>query len=230
MSWMQVTAEDGRFDAFLERPAGGDGPVVVVVQEIFGINEDLRATCREFAAQGFVAISPDLFWRSAPRIEMNRLDGEEMQRAFALYRSFDFDRGVRDIAAVVRAARDMTPGHRKVGVTGFCMGGLMAFLAAVRTDVDAAVSYYGGRTEEFVDEAKGVRKPVLVHLAGSDEYMPGEAQAKIRSVLEHQPGFEVHVYPSCSHAFARHNGEHYDKAAAELANRRTYAFLAKNLA
>jgi len=226
--WIDIQAEDGTFGAYVARPAEA-GPAVLVIQEIFGVNADLRATCGELAAQGFVAISSDLFWRAAPRIDMNKLDEQEWKRGFELYQSFDFDRGERDIGATVAAARKLNGTSGKVGVMGFCLGGLLTFLTAARHNVDAAVSYYGGGTEQRVAEGENFKTPVMLHLAGEDEYMSKEAQAKIKEALGHNPLVEIHQYAGCNHAFARHKGAHYDAAAAALANSRTQAFLEQHL-
>jgi carboxymethylenebutenolidase len=227
--WLKVKAEDGHFDAYVARPEAATAPAVVVIQEIFGVNADLRATCHELAAKGFVAVSPDLFWRSAPRIDMNTLDDAEWKKGFALYQSFDFDRGVRDIAATLAAARVLNGVSGKVGVMGFCMGGLLTFLTAARQSVNAAVSYYGGGIEGYVAEGSKLKSPTMLHLAEEDEYMSKDAQAKIKSALGGNPLVVIHSYPGCSHAFARHKGAHYDAAAAKLANSRTQAFFEKNL-
>jgi carboxymethylenebutenolidase len=227
--WIDVNAEDGSFGAYVARPTVAKAPAVVVIQEIFGVNADLRATCDELAAGGFVAVSPDLFWRVAPRIDMNKLDEGEWKRAFELYQSFDFDRGVRDIAATVAAARTMAGTSGKVGVMGFCMGGLLTFLTATRHTVDAAVGYYGGGTDQHVDEGKNLKSPLLLHLAEADEFIAAEAQARIKASLAKNPLVEIHTYPGCNHAFARHNGVHYNAQAAEKANRLTRAFFDRNL-
>lgn len=229
-NWIEITAEDGAFEAFVARPDTTEPvPAVVVVQEIFGVNEDLRTTCREVASHGFVALSPDLFWRSEPRIEMNRLDEAEWQRAFGLYKSFDLDRGVRDVAAAVAAARTLPGVTGKVAVMGFCLGGLITYLTAARTDVNAAAAYYGGSTEKHLGEAGKLTHPLLMHLAGEDEYMSKEAQAEIVAALAGNDLAEVNIYPGCNHAFARHSGDHYDAAAAALANERTFGFLERTL-
>lgn len=220
---MWITVPDGRFEAYVARPADApeSTPVVVVVQEIFGVNLDVRETCDELAVAGFIAIAPDLFWRDAPGLDLNSWSGEEWARALDLYGSYDIDRGVRDLAATISAARRMGGASGRVGITGFCMGGLMTFLAATRTDVDAGVSYYGGRTEEFLGEADRITVPLVLHLADEDEFMTKEAQARIRTTLAATPDVEVFSYPGCSHAFARHTGKHYDAAATKLANERT---------
>lgn len=227
--WLEIEAEDGTFGAYMARPNLAAAPAIVVLQEIFGVNRDLRATCDELAEHGFVAISPDLFWRVAPRIDMNKLDDREWQKALELYQSFDFDRGVRDIGATVTAARTLTGTSGKVGVMGFCMGGLLAFLTAARQTVDAAVAYYGAGTDQHAGEAQKLASPILLHLAEADEFIPKQAQTTIETALGKNPLVQIHSYAGCNHAFARHNGAHYDVAAAKLANGRTQEFLNRYL-
>lgn len=226
---MKITVSDGAYDAYVARPQAISAPVVVVIQEIFGVNADLRATCNELAAMGFIAVSPDLFWRAAPGIEFNKLNKQEWRQAFELYKAFDIDRGVQDIAAMIDAARSISGGNGKVGVMGFCMGGLMAYLTAARCEVDAAVAYYGGGTDLHLKEADQVTAPLMMHLADADEFIPANSQARIKAALEGRTGTEVHGYPGCNHAFARRGGSHYDAHAAALANQRTQTFLRRSL-
>jgi carboxymethylenebutenolidase len=227
--WIDIKGEDGTFGAHVARPHGGTGPVIVVIQEIFGVNADLRATCAELAALGYVALSPDLFWRVEHRIDMNTLDEKEWKRAFELYQAFDMDRGVQDIAAALAAARTLPGTTGKAGVLGFCMGGLLSFLTAARHDVDAAVAYYGGGIQDHTDEGKNLKTPTMLHLAEEDEFISKEAQAKIKAGLGGNPLVEIFSYPGCNHAFARHKGAHYNAAAAKLANGRTHEFFDRNL-
>lgn len=163
---IDVTVADGVFRAFVARPdAAGPRPAVVVVQEIFGVNADLRETCRELASDGYVAVAPDLFWRDAPGLDLYALDEAEWRRGLALYETYDLHRGVEDIAAVVQAARTMMGTSGRVGVMGFCLGGLMTYLTAARAPVDAAAAYYGGGINLHLDEAAGLFAPMLLHLA-----------------------------------------------------------------
>ena len=226
---MKITVADGSFDAYVVRPRAAVAPAIVVVQEIFGVNADLRATCHELADKGFIAIAPDLFWRQAPGLDLNAWSEAEWQQGLALYQAFDFDRGVQDVAATLDAARSLDGSSGKVGVMGFCLGGLMTYLTAARTPVDAAIAYYGGSTDAYLDEADGVTAPLMMHLGEEDEFISRAAQANIKQALGDKPNVEIFSYPGCSHAFARHTGSHYDKDAALLANDRTAAFLDKNL-
>jgi carboxymethylenebutenolidase len=226
---MKITVPGGAFDAYVARPYTDSAPAVVVVQEIFGVNADLRATCDELAAKGFIAISPDLFWRDQPGLALDKLDEAEWKRGFELYQAFDFDRGAQDVIATIDAARSIEGGNGKVAVMGFCLGGLMTYLAAARGNVDAAVSYYGGGIDQYLDEAGHLTAPLMMHLAEEDEYIPAEAQARIKAALGDKPNVRILSYPGCNHAFARHGGVHYDADAALSANERTESFLRQSL-
>ncbi|CAN5143504.1 dienelactone hydrolase family protein [soil metagenome] len=226
---MKITVQDGIFEAYVSRPVQVPAPVVIVLQEIFGVNADLRATCDELAAQGFIAIAPDLFWRDAPGLDLNAWSEDEWAIGLNLYQAYDYEKGVADVAATIEAARGIDGSNGLVGVMGFCLGGLMTFLVAARTDVDAAVAYYGGNTDQYLSEADGVISPMMMHLGAEDEFISKEAQSNIITALGGRPNVTIFSYPGCSHAFARHTGTHFDAKAAELANGRTVAFLRDSL-
>jgi carboxymethylenebutenolidase len=226
---IDIQTEGGAFSAYVAKPAQMPAPVVVVLHEVFGVNDDIRLTCRELATEGFIAIAPDLFWRQERGVDLNNWSNEEWSKGLALYTAYDRETGVRDVLATVRAARQMQGATGKVGVMGFCLGGLMTYLAAARHDLDAAVAYHGGDTESYLDEAQAITTPLLMHLAEEDEYISKDAQARIKAALAPLPGATVHSYPGQNHAFARHTGTHYDANAAALANGRTTAFLAEHL-
>ena len=133
------------------------------------------------------------------------------------------------MAATIATARDLPGASGKVGVMGYCLGGLMTYLTAARIGADASVAYYGGRTDEFLGEAGGVHTPLLMHLGEEDEFISKDAQARIKAALGHNPSVEIHSYPGQMHAFAPHTGTHYNEQAAALANGRTEAFFEKYL-
>jgi carboxymethylenebutenolidase len=226
-----ITTPDGAFGAYLARPAatGAPAPAVVVMQEIFGINADMRETCDTLASQGFIAVCPDLFWRLEPGIDLSDRTQAEWEKGFSLYQAFDFDQGVEDAAATLAHARALPGSSGKAGVMGFCLGGLMTFRTAAKHGADAAVAYYGGGTERYVDEARSLKTPLLMHLAGEDEYISKDAQKTIHTALDAHPQVKIHDYPGCNHAFARHGGQHHDAAAAALADGRTLAFFDTHL-
>jgi carboxymethylenebutenolidase len=226
---MTITTPDGVFSAYVARPAVAKAPAIVVLQEIFGVNAVMRETCDALAAQGYVAICPDLFWRVEPGIDITDQSEAEWKRAFELFNAFDVEQGLADIAATIEAVRSRPDVNGKVGSVGYCLGGLLTFLTATRTDCDASVSYYGVGIEKYTAEAAKLARPLLMHIAEEDQFSPKPVQDLILSALKNHPQIEIHTYPGRDHAFARPGGEHFHAADAATANARTHAFFQKNL-
>ena len=224
-----VEGHDGAFAAYIARPKTLPAPAVVVLQELFGVNADIRKTCDELAEQGFIAVAPDLFWRQEPGVDLSVTSEPDWQHGLRLYQAYDRDAGARDVKDTVNSVAKLPGCSGKVAVMGFCLGGLMTFLTAVRYGLDAAVVYHGGDTEKYLGEIKGFDSPLLMHLAEEDEFISKPAQAEIKAALASKPRATVHSYPGQHHAFARHNGAHYNAAAAALANGRTSEFLHQQL-
>jgi carboxymethylenebutenolidase len=224
-----VHSPDGTFRAYISRPAKLPAPTVVVLQELFGVNADIRATCDELAAQGFITIAPDLYWRLEPGIDLNVRSEADWQHGLRLNTAFDRDTGAKDIMETVRTAVELPESTGKVALQGYCIGGLMAFITAARYEVDAAVCYHGGDTEKYLGEVGGLHAPLLMHLGEEDEFISKTAQAEIKAALAKKPNATVYSYPGQRHAFSRHNGLHYNAAAAALANGRTSEFLHQQL-
>ena len=227
---LRVASPDGSFFAYQARPARDASPVIVVLHEVFGVNADLRATCDELAAEGFIAICPELFWRREPHVDLSIRSKSDWEKGLALYKAFDVDAGVRDVEAIITAARTLAGASGRVGVMGFCLGGLLTFLAAARTQVDAAVAFHGGRTEEFLDETLDIDTPLQMHLAAEYEFISKQAQQDITAALASNATCEVFSYPGCNHAFSRHDGMHFDADAARLSRARTLEFFNRHLA
>lgn len=226
---LTINTPDGDFSAYVARPATGDAaPAIVVIQEIFGVNQVMRDICDKLAGEGFLAVCPDLFWRIEPGIDITDKSEAEWKKAFELFNAFDVDAGIADIDATIDAIRPLSSG--KVGAVGYCLGGLLAFLTATRTDADASVSYYGVGLEKHVGEAEKLEKPLLLHVAEEDQFVPKEAQQVIFAALKDHPQITLHTYAGRDHAFAREGGDHYDAADASLANGRSLAFFKKTLA
>jgi carboxymethylenebutenolidase len=223
------TFDGGEFDAYLALPASGYGPGIVVLQEIFGVNRFLRSVADWYAAHGFVALVPDLFWRIQPGIELTD-KGDDWKRAIELYQQIDEAKAGEDSAATLDFLRKHPACSGRAGALGFCMGGNLAYLLSVRFKPDCAVGYYGVSIEKSLDEAKNLNHPLLLHIGGQDKFCPPEAQAQIHAALDSNPLVTIHDYPDMDHAFARTGGEHYDAAAAELANLRSLEFLVNHLA
>lgn len=226
---MTIQTPDGAFSAYVARPKAEKAPAIVVIQEIFGVNAVMRAIADDLAAQGYLAICPDLFWRIEPNIDITDQSEAEWAKAFELYNAFNVDKGVEDIAATLAAIRADPGCNGKVGSVGFCLGGLLSFLTATRTDVDAAVCFYGVGIENKTDEAKALTKPVMLHVAEEDQFVPKPAQAVLTQGLSGNHMVTIHTYAGRDHAFARKGGAHYDAADAALAEHRTIAFFEANL-
>lgn len=225
-----VTADGGgKFSAYLAAPDTGVHPGIIVIQEIFGVNENMRQIARSFAEAGYVAIVPDLFWRQEPNVQLDPASETDFAKAFALYEAFSEDRGVADLIATLRTLRDLPNCTGKIGSVGFCLGGKLAFLMATRSAADGNVSYYGVGIENNFNEIDCIEKPLILHMAAGDQFVPPETQGKIRQELKGEELVTVYTYDGVDHGFARVGYPQYDRAAAELANSRTMEFFGQHL-
>jgi carboxymethylenebutenolidase len=229
MADITIKTADGAMSGYLARPAAGRGPGLVVIQEIFGVNQVMRDLADGFAARGYFALVPDLFWRIKPGVQLTDKTDAEWKQAFDLMNKFDAKKGVEDIQATIETLRETEGCTGKVGAVGYCLGGQLAYLTAARTDIDASVGYYGVNIQNLLGEAKNIKKPLMLHIAAADEFTPPDAQKKIIDGLKDNPHITLHNYPQMNHAFARVGGAHYDHANAELANGRTATFFRQHL-
>jgi carboxymethylenebutenolidase len=223
-------ADGGSFSAYLAAPKSGKGPAIVVIQEIFGVNPWVKSVADRYAAMGYAAIAPDLFWRQERGVQLTDKSQEDWGKAFKLMQGMNQDKAIDDIQATIKAIRANPACTGKVGAVGYCLGGRLAYMTASRTDIDASVGYYGVGLDGLVGEAGGIKKPLLLHIAEKDQFVPPDAQAKIKDGLKGNPRVTMFVYAGNDHAFARDGGDHYDKAAADLANGRSADFFKQNLA
>ena len=221
-------AGGGKKRAYVAAPAKGSGPGIVVLQEIFGVNANIREICDLYAAEGYVAMAPDLFWRLEKNVDLGYGDAD-FKHAFDLYGRFDVARGVRDIAAAVKALRKHPKQAGRVGALGFCLGGKLAWLAAAHAGVDCAVSYYGVGIETELKLAAKIKVPMVLHFGGADKFVPPAAVARIRKALAKRPGFEIYEYPGCDHAFASRGRPQFDRLAAGMAHSRALALFRRTM-
>ncbi len=228
----EIAATDGvgTFGAYVAMPPG-DGPhgAVVLIQEIFGVNESMRETARQVAEQGYIVLAPDLFWRIRSGVDLTDKSEGEWKEAFTLMNGFDQDKGVEDLKATLAAARTMPGSNGKAGTMGYCLGGRLAMMMATRSDADVNVSYYGFGLDGLLDGIENIRAPLLVHIADQDKYFPASARAKVVAALQGHPHAHAYVYPAADHAFARVGGTHWQARAATIANGRSAAALAAAL-
>ena len=216
------------FGAYLAMPKAGHGPGIIVIQEIFGVNAVMRTICDTLAAQGYMAVCPDLFWRQQPNVQLSDKTPEDWSRAMELFQGFHIEAGVRDLLSTLAHVRHRKECSGKVGALGYCLGGKLAWLMASRSDVDCTVGYYGVGLETMLHETHDIRTPLLLHIAEQDEYVPPDAQQKILKDIARNRNITAHAYPA-KHAFARLDGQNHDPAAAQQANERTSAFFARHL-
>lgn len=222
---------DGGFDAYLAEPEGGASPraAIVVIQEIFGVNEGIRRKCDRWAEKGYLALAPDLFWRLEPGVELDPDVPDQFSRALDLMGRFDQDQGVSDIEAAIRAARARLGEGGMVGVVGYCLGGRLAFMAAARTDANASVGYYAVGIPGLLGEKHAIAHPLMLHVAGADHFVTPDQQQAMHEGLDDHPRVTLHDYPGEDHGFAAETGRRRSEEAARLADRRTEDFFAEHL-
>ncbi len=221
--------DEGSFKAYRADPSGTPKAAIVVIQEVFGVNPGIRQKCDKLAAQGYLAIAPDLFWRLAPGVEFNPDIPEELQAGLDLFGKFDQDAGIRDIEATIHVARGLLGEGGKVGAVGYCLGGRLAFMTACRTDIDAAVGYYGVAIDGLLGEKHAIAHPVLLHIPTNDGFVPAETQAAMHAGLDDHPKVTLYDYAGEDHGFATEMGDRRSEESAQLADERTAAFFAEHL-
>lgn len=227
---LKAADHSGEFSAFVWEPKNKEkAGTIIVIQEIFGVNDSLRETAQAYADQGFIAIAPDLFWRLEPGVNISDKTEAEWKKAFDLMNRFDQDKGIEDLKTTLAVARELPHSNGLVGTVGFCLGGRLAVMMATRSDADANVSYYGVGLDGLSAEFKNIAAPLMLHIAEKDEYVPPEAQDKIIEALEDNEWVDAFIYPEVQHAFARVGGIHYDARAATIANGHTTELFAEIL-
>lgn len=218
----------GEIPVYMATPADQTEAAIIVIPEIFGLNEGIRRKCDDWARQGYVAVAPDIFWRFAAGVELDPDVPEQLQQAFGNFAQFDVDLCVRDIEAAIKWLRH-EQAIDKVGLVGFCLGGRMAYLAATRTDIDASVGYYGVTIEKMLREAHAIANPLMLHIPTADPFVSAEAQKAIHDELDAHPRVKLWDYPGLDHGFAVEMGARRDEAGAQLADSRTREFFAAHL-
>ncbi|VVE72396.1 carboxymethylenebutenolidase [Pandoraea captiosa] len=228
--WIKVETVDGTFDAYLALPPTGktaNAQGVVLVQEIFGVNEHIRGVADQYAADGYVVLAPDIFWRAAPRIELGYA-GEDLSRAMELRKSVDVEKAVQDVGATVKVLRSKLDTGANVAAIGYCFGGLLSYLSAARGQVDAAVPYYGGGIHNYLSEAANLNVPTQFHYGALDSHITPDIVTQVSDAVKSRPNTEVFVYPQADHGFNCWARGSYHQPSAALAHGRALEFLAKS--
>lgn len=220
---IEITAADsGTFAGYLTLPEATPAPGIVLLPEVFNINEHIRSVADGYAAEGFTVIAPDVYWRQEAGCYLPYTD-EGRAKAQALRADLDTDQFANDLAATVAALKARPECTGKVGIVGFCLGGKFAYLSATRHGIDAAVSYYGVQIDQHLDEAEALGCPILMHFAENDPHVPAETVALIRERMGAWDKVEIEIYPGTEHGFNRYGYPPHNEAQAAVARQRTLA-------
>ena len=226
---VEVDTSDGSFSCYMSLPETGKGPVVVCLQEIFGVNLWMRNIADKMASKGFVTIVPDLFWRIEPNVQINGETEDDFSKAFDFYGKFNPDLALNDIEETIKYGKSLSENETgKVGTIGFCLGGFLAYASSIKTSADANVGYYGVGIESKLNEKDNIKNNLVLHIATEDQFVPLDVQKKIHSELDNHPKVSIYDYKA-DHAFARIGGDAYVEEVANKAEKITVDFLNKFL-
>ena len=231
-----VQTPDGSFDLTVWLPEAGNGPGLLLIQEIFGVSDYIRAVADDLAGLGYVVAAPDLFWRVKPGHNASH-DEDGLKESFGVASQFDAEKGVADAAVALQHLSELPEVDGGTGIIGFCLGGSIAYLVAARAELDAAaaelaavVSFYGSMVPDNLDVIGQVRSPLQFHFGGSDPYIPREQVAKVEEAAAGRSNVELHVEEDAGHAFHNRMAPLFHAAEpAARAWRRTEEFLQRHL-
>ena len=226
--WIDIPADGGSFQGYLALPKTGAGPAVIILQEIFGVNGHIRSVADQYAADGYVALAPDVFWRTQPRVELG-YEGADRQKAMELLQKTDTNAAVADVGAAAKALRALPEVTGKVAAIGYCFGGRLAYLAAAQDSVDLAVAYYGGGIQNALDKADQVKVPMQFHYGELDHGIPLSAVGEVKERFAGRDDAELYIYPNADHGFNCGDRASYNARASALAHGRTLSFLGEHL-
>lgn len=228
-SWIDVRTPEGEtFSAYLTLPPTGSGPGIVLVQEIWGVNEHIRAVAEQYALSGYVVLAPDVFWRQQARVDL-AYDEAGSARAYELMQQVDTARAAADVASAIATLRGLPNVEDRVATLGFCLGGQLAYRAGAIGHADAIVSYYGGGIDRHLDVAEQIVQPILFHYADADTHIGPEAVQAVKQRFAGRDNATFHDYADAGHGFNCWGRPLYRQRAAALAQGRTLAFLSRHL-
>ncbi|MEM7253638.1 MAG: dienelactone hydrolase family protein [Pseudomonadota bacterium] len=216
-------------EAYVARPPDGrSGPGLVILSEIYNVNHWVREVADGYAEEGFVCLAPDLYWRQRPGQYLEYTpDGQQVARELGF--SMDLVAFTADMADYSQSVSALPECTGKVGTVGYCLGGKLAYLAAARRLVDAAVGYYAVQLDQFLDEAGNINRPLMLHFAELDEHVPQATVALVKQALDGNPQVSIYDYEGADHGFNRFGYPPYHPQAASVALERSLAFLREHL-
>ena len=225
----QIRIPDGELAAHVALPEAGSGPGIVLLHEIFGVNDYVRDGAQRLAELGYVVLAPDLFWRTRPGLELAH-DEAGMQAGMAAAGELDFEAAVGDAIAALALLRSMPEASGRAGVMGFCLGGTLAYNVALHATPDAAVIYYGSGIPGALDAAAQITCPTIMHWGGADPYIPREQVDAVAAMAAGRDNVECHVHEGAGHAFDNHRAPTFHMPEPRAAAwGLTAAFLAREL-
>jgi len=226
---VRIAARDGgAFEAYLATPAGGRGPGMVVLPEIYNANHWVRSVADRWAAEGYVAIAPDVYWRHEPGLYL-QYNPEDQQRGRELGAGLDLGLFMEDLRAAVGWLRARPDCTGKVGSVGFCLGGKLVYLAMARHVLDAGVAYYAVQLADHLDESKSIDGPLMMHFGALDHRVPPDLFRTVCERLSGKPDVLNYWYEGADHGFNRDGYPPYHPQAAGLAHERSREFFRKHL-
>lgn len=216
--------KEKNFTGYLATPSHEKGTGIVLIQEIFGVNASIRGVADRLAAEGYIVLAPDLFWRIKPGIELG-YGTDDMGEAFDYYHRFNVEEGLTDLIQTVDTLRAHPACNGKVATWGFCLGGKLSYLTAAHHTPDAAIAFYGGGIAEQLHIAHQIHCPLLMHFGEKDEMIPHDQVEAIQKAFSNCNNVDIYTYKNVGHAFYNQDRSSYDSHAAELAHRRSIQFL-----
>lgn len=225
-STVSIPVSSGQMNAYLVVPESGRGPGIVLLQEIFGVNTAMREKANKLAAQGYVVMVPDLFWRQRPNVQLGYDDAGRAEGS-KLLQGFDFAKGIEDIKATFQALKSRPECRGAPAFVGFCIGGKLAVMAgAAEPSASAIVSFYGVALENNLDQLRALKMPTQLHFGDRDTHIPLEKVETVSSAVTGQNNINVYVYRGGQHGFFNHHrAEVFDEKASALALRRALEIL-----
>jgi carboxymethylenebutenolidase len=228
-STLSIASHDGqRFDAYLSLPPRGTGPGIVLIQEIWGVNEHIRGVADQYALDGYVVLAPDMFWRQKPGVDLQYTEADT-KLAYHYMNNLDGPNAVQDLQSTAQALRARSEVNGKIASLGFCMGGRLSYALAASGATDAAVCYYGGGIQNNLALAPAIQIPILFHYAALDDHISTTAVSAVQDAFGAHPNAQFHVYAGVGHGFNCWGRPMYNQRAAALARGRTLQWLSDQL-